>query len=331
MLNILQKIGIKIIPLNKFLFKGISLDTIIKSNQPSDTTSIDEKCENMIIVNDIIPQKSKTTYLQNYIFNYIKQKNQIACNINHLTCIAHLYDSGSIKSKFMLQNITTNNLFKHTPMGVEEYFKFVKQDRSYFIADILKYDIKLNDDNANKKSAGLNITNFLNIQYNPYYNTISDIKRLNSIMSNYKSNQEENYILTSLYKCIGDKSKRDFLWGLKKGNFGTEYTKYLQLFTSNDLICSMICSIDCPGSIIATNELSDTLGEGVEFIGLRENNSYLDFLNELIDEDQAITMPIKLGSLGSLSPFDTELSFGKKKVRSKNPELVYLMQFLKCW
>ena len=150
-------------------------------------------------------------------------------------------------------------------------------------------------------------------------------------MSNYKSNQEENYILTSLYKCIGDKSKRDFLWGLKKGNFGTEYTKYLQLFTSNDLICSMICSIDCPGSIIATNELSDTLGEGVEFIGLRENNSYLDFLNELIDEDQAITMPIKLGSLGSLSPFDTELSFGKKKVRSKNPELVYLMQFLKCW
>jgi hypothetical protein len=289
MKSILQIMKMPVQPIIRFYNSGRALTRVIYYNSIIDKDKVSVEIKNTIIVNDVLPSFSKTNYIQNTINSFTENKEYKIANI---IGTPHSYDSANKTDIFNIPNI---DLKIETLLPIDEYFTFHDDNYSNQIKiPIIQYFIKKNKDNTE-----LNILNFFGTVYDKEYleegtrsrvnqwqpegqsitanlTTIINImnKSINNNFKNYSDIQKENFIiLHTLFKTIGDKSKRDLLYVVKTTTSQTvsDITNYI--FISNDILSAMIGAIEFPGSIITGSSVNDKiLGSGVEALAIRSDS-----------------------------------------------------------
>ena len=289
MSSILFKLNIKILPIQKFSHV-MHIPALISINKKGsvDSGPIDK---NIIFSADCSPDRAKLSYLYSLVDNLNNKRSSNIFNDFNRISLANTYDSGSTNIT-VLQGIPLDNNTEN--FEVNEFFTFRNLDNSiiknYNIINYQLYKKKVFRTNPRngKKTEGagaeLNLINFFGNSIN-YQNTVSSINFLSGEMVKNVTNTDM-LLKLALCKTIGDKAKRDFLYSIKN----TQYNGFenINIFLANDILSSMIATIDFQGSLIFTNKVIGNKGkynEGVIYIGLRPGANKLIEWNNLIIED----------------------------------------------
>jgi len=313
--SILNILEIPVTPINQFKSLGYPLDTVIYYNSVDKETPRECKGKKVIIVTDSPGSAAKTQYLQQYIKS-LKHYRINDTMINPLS-IAHLYDSSPSDKLGVVNNI---EIFNNTE--VYEYFTFHKDNTNKKITPIIRYSIK------NKNKPTLTITNFL---FTPvvWSSNESRVDELKKTISDSTIKTPELYIKTGLFKTLGDKAKRDFLYGIKTKQIKiTGFDNFIEIFLANDILSAMIGAIDFEGSIISGSNIGIELASGVEFLGVRNHNK-LNTKNQIINQRDLDDPPIPCTEPGETYTYvttreDQEVTSKKRRVQynfGKNSKL----------
>jgi hypothetical protein len=200
-----------------------SLDEAVKINS--------DKNDNLpIFIGHDVVVSSKSSYLRKLMKKYYNTTK--TDQLYFFNSIADKFDRSGKKAEVI------NHLRYYTLTGdlhVTEQFTFGRHPP----IDIIKYSIL----DYNRPSA--TITKFMDTSMNLTFND-SSISSVTKIINNNITNAW--YVL---FKTIGDKAKRDILYGVKNSQVVTLDSIPLIIFSANDILSSMTASILLPGSVIS--------------------------------------------------------------------------------
>jgi hypothetical protein len=198
-----------------------SLDEAVKINS-------DKNYNLPIFIGHDVVVSSKSSYLRKLMKKYYGKTDQLY----FFNSIADKFDSSGKKAEVI------NHLRYYTLTGdlkVKEIFTFIGQSP----IDIINYSI------SNYSRPLAHITKFMDKHMNL---TFIDSSITAVVL---KINNDITNAWYVLFKTIGDKAKRDILYGVKNSQVVTLDSIPLIIFSANDILSSMTASILLPGSVIS--------------------------------------------------------------------------------